>query len=57
MDATVGCPCKMRSERLELRLTEEERTLDQAVASAVGETLTEPFRGYRACRSFPPRRL
>jgi uncharacterized protein (DUF1778 family) len=47
----------MRSERLELRLTEEERTLDQAVASAVGETLTEPFRGYRACRSFPPRRL
>lgn len=39
----------MRTQRLELRLTDEERELDQAAASAVGETLSDFFR--RAARS------
>jgi uncharacterized protein (DUF1778 family) len=34
----------MRSQRLELRLTDEERELDAAAASAVGETLSDFFR-------------
>lgn len=34
----------MRTERLELRLSEEERALDAAAASAVGETLSDFFR-------------
>jgi uncharacterized protein (DUF1778 family) len=39
----------MRSQRLELRLTDEERALDAAAASAVGETLSDFFR--RAARA------
>jgi uncharacterized protein (DUF1778 family) len=38
----------MRTQRLELRLTDEERHLDRAAASAVGETLSDFFR--RAAR-------
>jgi uncharacterized protein (DUF1778 family) len=39
----------MRTERLESRLTEAERSLDQAAASAVGERLSNFFR--RAART------
>jgi uncharacterized protein (DUF1778 family) len=39
----------MRTQRLELRLTDDERQLDGAAASAVGETLSDFFR--RAARS------
>lgn len=38
----------MRSQRLELRLTDEERQIDGAAATAVGETLSDFFR--RAAR-------
>jgi uncharacterized protein (DUF1778 family) len=38
----------MRTARLELRLTEEERAVDVAAAAAVGETLSDFFR--RAAR-------
>jgi uncharacterized protein (DUF1778 family) len=38
----------MRTARLELRLTEEERAVDAAAAAAVGETLSDFFR--RAAR-------
>lgn len=34
----------MRTNRLELRLTDEERDLDASAAAAVGETLSEFFR-------------
>jgi uncharacterized protein (DUF1778 family) len=34
----------MRTQRLELRLTDEERQLDGAAATAVGETLSDFFR-------------
>lgn len=34
----------MRAQRLELRLTDDERRLDAAAASAVGETLSDFFR-------------
>lgn len=34
----------MRTNRLELRLTDDERDLDAAAAAAVGETLSEFFR-------------
>jgi uncharacterized protein (DUF1778 family) len=34
----------MRTQRLELRLTEEERQIDGAAAIAVGETLSDFFR-------------
>lgn len=34
----------MRTQRLELRLTEEERQVDVAAATAVGETLSDFFR-------------
>jgi uncharacterized protein (DUF1778 family) len=34
----------VRTERLELRLSDEERALDAAAASAVGETLSDFFR-------------
>ena len=33
----------MRTQRLELRLTDEERTTDQAAATAVGESLSDFF--------------
>jgi uncharacterized protein (DUF1778 family) len=38
----------MRTQRLEVRLTEDERSLDVAAATAVGETLSDFFR--RAAR-------
>jgi uncharacterized protein (DUF1778 family) len=38
----------MRTQRLELRLTDEEREIDGAAATAVGETLSDFFR--RAAR-------
>ncbi|HWY18710.1 MAG TPA: DUF1778 domain-containing protein [Solirubrobacteraceae bacterium] len=34
----------MRTQRLELRLTDEERQIDGAAATAVGETLSDFFR-------------
>ncbi|MGI8623812.1 MAG: DUF1778 domain-containing protein [Solirubrobacteraceae bacterium] len=34
----------MRTQRLELRLTDEERSIDQAAAAAVGESLSDFFR-------------
>lgn len=39
----------MRAQRLELRLTDDERHIDAAAASAVGETLSDFFR--RAART------
>jgi uncharacterized protein (DUF1778 family) len=39
----------MRAQRLELRLTDDERSLDAAAALAVGETLSDFFR--RAARA------
>jgi uncharacterized protein (DUF1778 family) len=39
----------MRTQRIELRLTDEERQIDGAAASAVGETLSDFFR--RAARA------
>jgi uncharacterized protein (DUF1778 family) len=39
----------MKTNRLELRLTDEERDLDASAAAAVGETLSEFFR--RAART------
>ena len=41
----------MRTQRLELRLTDEERSIDQAAAAAVGESLSECFRGAAASRA------
>ena len=41
----------MRSQRLELRLTDEERTIDQAAATAVGESLSDFFRRAAANRA------
>jgi uncharacterized protein (DUF1778 family) len=39
----------MRTQRLEVRLTDDERSLDVAAATAVGETLSDFFR--RAARA------
>jgi uncharacterized protein (DUF1778 family) len=39
----------VRTQRLELRLTDDERQLDSAAATAVGETLSDFFR--RAARA------
>jgi uncharacterized protein (DUF1778 family) len=41
----------MRTRRLELRLTDEERTTDQAAATAVGESLSDFFRRAAANRA------
>ena len=41
----------MRTQRLELRLTDEERTIDQAAATAVGESLSDFFRRAAANRA------
>jgi uncharacterized protein (DUF1778 family) len=41
----------MRTQRLELRLTEEERRTDQAAATAVGESLSDFFRRAAANRA------
>jgi uncharacterized protein (DUF1778 family) len=41
----------MRTQRLELRLTDEERQIDGAAASAVGETLSDFFRRAASVRA------
>jgi uncharacterized protein (DUF1778 family) len=41
----------MRSQRLELRLTDAERDLDAAAASVVGETLSDFFRRAASSRA------
>ncbi|MGH2888561.1 MAG: DUF1778 domain-containing protein [Solirubrobacteraceae bacterium] len=41
----------MRSQRLELRLTDQERSTDQAAAAAVGESLSDFFRRAAADRA------
>ena len=41
----------VRSQRLELRLTDEERSIDQAAAAAVGESLSDFFRRAAANRA------
>jgi uncharacterized protein (DUF1778 family) len=41
----------MRTQRLELRLTEDERRLDNAAATAVGETLSDFFRRAASARA------
>lgn len=41
----------MRTQRLELRLTDDERQLDSAAATAVGETLSDFFRRAASARA------
>jgi uncharacterized protein (DUF1778 family) len=41
----------MRTQRLELRLTDDERQLDSAAATAVGETLSDFFRKAASSRA------
>ena len=41
----------MRTRRLELRLTDQERTTDQAAATAAGESLSDFFRRAAADRA------
>lgn len=41
----------MRTERIELRLTDQERSTDQAAAAAVGESLSDFFRRAAANRA------
>jgi uncharacterized protein (DUF1778 family) len=41
----------MRTQRLELRLTDDERDIDQAAAAAVGESLSDFFRRAAANRA------
>jgi uncharacterized protein (DUF1778 family) len=41
----------MRTQRLELRLTDDERRLDSAAATAVGETLSDFFRRAASVRA------
>jgi uncharacterized protein (DUF1778 family) len=41
----------VRSQRLELRLTDEERSIDQAAAAALGESLSDFFRRAAANRA------
>jgi uncharacterized protein (DUF1778 family) len=41
----------MRTQRLELRLTDNERQLDGAAATAVGETLSDFFRRAASARA------
>jgi uncharacterized protein (DUF1778 family) len=49
----VRCPYTggVRTQRLELRLTDEERSIDQAAAAAVGESLSDFFRRAAATRA------
>ena len=51
VERAVRCPYTgaVRTQRLEVRLTEDERSLDVAAATAVGETLSDFFR--RAART------
>ena len=41
----------VRTQRLELRLTDDERQLDSAAATAVGETLSDFFRRAASARA------
>lgn len=41
----------MRTQRLEIRLTDDERQLDSAAATAVGETLSDFFRRAASARA------
>jgi uncharacterized protein (DUF1778 family) len=41
----------VRTQRIELRLTDEERSIDQAAAAAVGESLSDFFRRAAANRA------
>jgi len=41
----------MRTQRLELRLTDDERQLDSVAATAVGETLSDFFRRAASARA------
>ncbi len=41
----------MRTQRLELRLTDDERQLDSAAATALGETLSDFFRRAASVRA------
>jgi uncharacterized protein (DUF1778 family) len=41
----------MRTQRLELRLTDDERQLDSAAATALGETLSDFFRRAASARA------
>jgi uncharacterized protein (DUF1778 family) len=41
----------MRTQRLELRLSDDERQLDSAAATAVGETLSDFFRRAASARA------
>ncbi len=41
----------VRTQRLELRLTDEERSIDQAAAAAVGGSLSDFFRRAAAARA------
>jgi uncharacterized protein (DUF1778 family) len=41
----------MRTQRLELRLTDDERQIDSAAATAVGETLSDFFRRAASARA------
>lgn len=41
----------MRTQRLELRLTDEERSIDEAAATAAGESLSDFFRRAAATRA------
>ncbi len=51
LECPVRCPytADVRDQRLELRLTDDERSLDAAAAAAVGESLSDFFR--RAARA------
>ena len=53
LENPVRCPysSSVRTQRLELRLTDEERSIDQAAAAAVGESLSDFFRRAAANRA------
>jgi uncharacterized protein (DUF1778 family) len=53
VEKAVRCPYTslMRTQRLEVRLTEDERSLDVAAAAAVGETLSDFFRRAASARA------
>jgi uncharacterized protein (DUF1778 family) len=53
LENSVRCPYSgaVRTQRLELRLTDDERQLDSAAATAVGETLSDFFRRAASARA------
>lgn len=53
LEGSVQCPYNspMRTQRIELRLTDDERQLDSAAATAVGETLSDFFRRAASARA------